>query len=308
MIRIAKFIVPTVFALALTAPASAQPVSISTTPSGSFTNSAGNLDAQERFAILKLMLNNEDRVALRWLLGHGHNGWRSAPYARLIARVRQGGTSPWATLTSMAAGLIRIPHTAQLVERFEEIRAEIAALAAVPDVDQFIQHWLPANLNTQLLADTVAQARQNATTIPGLFDGLYVLITQPEIPLEVAEVRVMSLHKSKGLSSPFVFILGCVEGLLPARPEPGLTPQARLAKLQEDRRLFYVGITRVKAELPNRVGYLALTYAQTMSAAAAYNSQIAPVGVNGGIAHLQASRFIGEMAPHAPPVRFNVAL
>jgi superfamily I DNA/RNA helicase len=85
-------------------------------------------------------------------------------------------------------------------------------------------------------------------------------------------------------------------------------PLERQAKLHEDRRLFYVGITRVKADLPNRVGYLALTYPRTMSAAAAYQSQISPVAVAGGIAQLQASRFIAEMSPHAPPALFNSPL
>jgi superfamily I DNA/RNA helicase len=150
----------------------------------------------------------------------------------------------------------------------------------------------------------VDRARAEATTIPELFESLYAAITQPEAPLEVTDVRVMSLHKSKGLSSPYVFIAGCVEGLLPGRPDHGLSPAEQLAKLQEDRRLFYVGITRVKADLPTRVGYLALTYAQTMSAAAAFKSQIAPVSTQGNVAYLQASRFIAEMAPHAPAALF----
>jgi DNA helicase II / ATP-dependent DNA helicase PcrA len=266
------------------------------------------MEAQERFAILKLLLNNEDRVALRWLLGRGHSSWHATQYARLITRIRQDHASPWTTLTNTAAGIINIPHTAQMVQRFTEIRDEITALAAVPDLNQFAQLWLPANPATQLLSEAVVRVLPDATTVSELFEGLYAAITQPEIPLEVAEVRVMSLHKSKGLSSAYVFIVGCVEGLHPARPEPGLSVQERLAKLQEDRRLFYVGITRVKADPPNRLGYLALTYARTMSTAAAFQSQIAPIGVGGGVAHLQASRFIGEMAPHAPQALFSVPL
>ena len=39
----------------------------------------GNDSAQERFAFLELLLNNEDRVALRWLLGRGHPSWRANP-------------------------------------------------------------------------------------------------------------------------------------------------------------------------------------------------------------------------------------
>jgi superfamily I DNA/RNA helicase len=87
-----------------------------------------------------------------------------------------------------------------------------------------------------------------------------------------------------------------------------MTSDEQLAKLQEDRRLFYVGITRVKADLPNRVGYLAITYSQTMLASNAFSNQITPVSTSGGIAQLQASRFIGEMAPHAPISQFNMPL
>jgi DNA helicase-2/ATP-dependent DNA helicase PcrA len=271
----------------------------------------GTVEAQERFALLKLMLNNEDRVALRWLLGRGHVSWRSPQYARLIERVRQDGVSPWVTLERMAAGQIRIPNTGQLLARFEEIRREIVALTALSltaDLDQFIQEWLPTVPNTQLLAEAVARVRQEASTVDELYGAIYTAITQPEIPLEVAEVRVMSLHKSKGLSSPYVFIVGCVEGLLPARPDDSLSLAEHAAKLQEDRRLFYVGITRVKADLPQRAGYLAITHAQTMNTAAAHRNQITPAQFAYGAAHLQPSRFISEMAPHAPRALFNTPL
>ena len=265
-------------------------------------------EAQERFAILKLFLNNEDRVALRWLLGKNHTSWHSNAYKKLLARVRQDGASPWETLTRLANGSISIPNTTPLVARFSEIRAELDSLQATQDLNNFIQLWLPESPETQLLKETVEKCRPDLTTMAELYEALYSTITQPEIPLEVAEVRVMSLHKSKGLSSPFVFIVGCVEGLMPAKPDSSLSEAERQAKLQEDRRLFYVGITRVKASPPERAGYLALTYAQRMNAADAYSSQIAPVAVSQGIAQLQPSRFIGEMAPYVPAAQFNTAL
>jgi superfamily I DNA/RNA helicase len=119
------------------------------------------MEAQERFAILKLLLNNEDRVALRWLLGSGHSSWRASQYARLSQRVQQDGLSPWVTLTRISAQEISIPHTSALVERFEVIRNELAALNAAADLDQFIQLWLPSDPNTELLREAVARARQD---------------------------------------------------------------------------------------------------------------------------------------------------
>jgi DNA helicase-2/ATP-dependent DNA helicase PcrA len=111
----------------------------------------------------------------------------------------------------------------------------------------------------------------------------------------------MSLHKSKGLSSPVVVIAGCVEGLLPSATDPDLTPVENQAALEEQRRLFFVGLTRVKADpLNNRPGVLVLTSSRSMSLADAMQSGIRPARVVYGRAHVHASRFIQELGPAAP--------
>jgi len=54
-------------------------------------------------------------------------------------------------------------------------------------------------------------------------------------------VALMSLHASKGLEFPVVFITGCEDGLLPYR-RPGAAPED--VDVDEERRLLYVGMTR----------------------------------------------------------------
>jgi DNA helicase II / ATP-dependent DNA helicase PcrA len=103
------------------------------------------------------------------------------------------------------------------------------------------------------------------------------------------------------LSAPVTFIAGCVDGLLPKQPDSTLPQAEQLAELEEQRRLFYVGISRVKAvPAQGKVGTLILTYAQNMSVAHARSAGINPAYSSYNNASLLASRFIAEMAPAAP--------
>ena len=77
--------------------------------------------------------------------------------------------------------------------------------------------------------------------------------------LDVDAVRVFTLHKAKGLEFPVVFLVSLVEDGFPVRARADLCELPReLARetlpegdhhFQEERRLFYVGMTRAKEEL-----------------------------------------------------------
>ncbi len=83
-------------------------------------------------------------------------------------------------------------------------------------------------------------------------------------------VQLMTLHSAKGLEFPLVFLCGMEEGLFPhqmSAQEPG--------RLEEERRLCYVGITRARK-------HLFLTCAEQRR-------------LHGTISYPQPSRFIGEI-------------
>jgi len=64
-------------------------------------------------------------------------------------------------------------------------------------------------------------------------------------------VTLSTLHAAKGLEWPHVVLAGCVEGLLPFRMEDddGTNTDNLALRLQEERRLMYVGITRAQRTL-----------------------------------------------------------
>jgi len=263
-----------------------------------------SLDAQRRFALLKLFVDREDRVALRWLVGLTGNNWNASGYRRVREHCEATGLTPRQALEQLSAGTLRIPYTGNIVATFEEVVVELDSLEALPDLASVIDSLLPAG------DDSVRDLRDLAVlTLDELGTNdreewlfqLMQAISQPDIPSEIQDVRIMSLHKSKGLSAPVTIIAGCVEGLLPKQPERGTPAAQAAAAIEEQRRLFFVGISRVKADLANgKPGTLILTSSRSMSLADAMGAGIAPAGVQYNVARLNASRFIAELGRHAP--------
>jgi DNA helicase-2/ATP-dependent DNA helicase PcrA len=79
-----------------------------------------------------------------------------------------------------------------------------------------------------------------------LTDFLESMVLQRETDLydpRADRVTLMTLHAAKGLEFPVVFIVGCEEGLLPYQR------QDEKPDIEEERRLFYVGMTRAQQRL-----------------------------------------------------------
>lgn len=260
--------------------------------------------AQRRFALLKLFVDREDRVALRWLLGLGHNKWHAPSYQRIRTYCETSGDTPWTLLEKLESGVLQIPYTKKLVEKFTQLKSEIEELNSLSGLVELTNFLFPDNdtgvrdiraISLKIL-DTIENDDRSI-----FLNELTTSITKPEIPTEIEDVRIMSLHKSKGLSSPVTIIAGCVEGLLPKQPENTLSQADQQAQLEEQRRLFYVGISRVKASLANgKPGTLILTYSQQMPLASAMGAGISPASASYGEARLHASRFIRELGASAP--------
>ena len=155
-----------------------------------------------------------------------------------------------------------------------------------------IDALFPAGVEWSGPAREAIVLRISEETDPGeLFDFLSGHVTQPEMPEEGTFVRVMSLHKSKGLTSKVVIVAGCIEGLVPTL-DADHTPDEAAANLEEQRRLFYVAITRCRE-------IMVLSSVIHLEKSIAYKIG-AKVRGSERMGNTITSRFVNELGPDAP--------
>jgi superfamily I DNA/RNA helicase len=248
-------------------------------------------EAQENFALLTLLSHPDDRVALRFLLGLGSPSWNAGEYGRLREKCEETGLSPWQVLQRMVDGSITIMNTNRVQCRFLEIQDKLTANRDLKGY-ALMDELFPPDAEWSAPAREAVMLRINEETESAdIFDFLSGHITQPEMPEEGVFVRVMSLHKSKGLTSKVVIVSGCIEGLVPSL-DTDLTPAETAANLEEQRRLFYVAITRCRE-------VMVLSSVIRLEKSVAYKIG-AKVRGGGTVGSTITSRFVSELGPNAP--------
>ena len=110
-------------------------------------------------------------------------------------------------------------------------------------------------------------------TLSDFLDLVLLATDEDREDSEEGKVSLMTIHAAKGLEFPVVFVVGVNEGLLPHQKS-----MSTQEELEEERRLFYVAITRAKQ-------LLYLSYASSQTAA------------SGGAYHARRSAFLDDLPP-----------
>ena len=97
--------------------------------------------------------------------------------------------------------------------------------------------------NLRELSNAMAEATEQGQTLEDMLDQAALASDADEYD-DTIPVSLMTLHSAKGLEFDAVFLAGLEEGLLPH----GRSLDSR-AEVEEERRLFYVGMTRAKQSL-----------------------------------------------------------
>ena len=93
-------------------------------------------------------------------------------------------------------------------------------------------------------------------------------------------VKLMTLHAAKGLEFDAVFLTGCEQDLLPHSRALEEDPEGGL---EEERRLFYVGVTRARRRLTLTRATTRLFFGETRwQVASTFLEELPPDSVEGG--------------------------
>ena len=122
--------------------------------------------------------------------------------------------------------------------------AKVAA-ARWSNVLDFVD-WMAKRCGGQDEGDAGAQAPGELKSVLDVAQTISVIISLAERGDDQNVVTLSTLHAAKGLEWPHVVLAGVNEGLLPFRSDDA---DATAQRIEEERRLMYVGITRARTSL-----------------------------------------------------------
>jgi DNA helicase-2/ATP-dependent DNA helicase PcrA len=219
-------------------------------------------EIKDAVAYLQLLVNPDDAIALARIANRPRRGIGDTTLGRLRTFADTLGVSLWEAVVRADEAGISGPSL-RAVSSFrgliESLRAQAGELS-VPELVETVldrscmlaayeaERTIEARGRIENLQELVGVAREYAETAddPSLstfLQGVSLTADVDTIRDEASLVTLMTLHNAKGLEFRAVFIAGMEEGVFPH--SRSLEEQG----LEEERRLFYVGVTRAKEHL-----------------------------------------------------------
>lgn len=251
-------------------------------------------EIKDVIAYLRFSLNGNDEQAFKRIINYPKRGIGDSSVAKILVAANDNGVSIWEALLNAPAFLPG--RIANVVEHFTIlIKSFRIAIDNYDAFDAAKQIAKESGILKDLYNDKTVEGLARHENVQELLNGVKEFVDDPEredkslgaflqeISLLTSQdatedenedyVSLMTIHSSKGLEYKNVFIVGLEEDLFPSQ----MMLSSR-ADLEEERRLFYVAITRAKEKLT-------LSYALTR-----YRF--------GSLKSCEPSRFLDEINPN----------
>ncbi|MGM0594310.1 MAG: DNA helicase II [Pseudomonadota bacterium] len=249
-------------------------------------------EIKDALAYLRLLVNRGDDPSFERVVNTPTRGIGTRTVEAIRERARAHGIPLWQAASGIVADKALPARATNAVNAFLELIERLARETDGQPLDERVEHVIEhsglvkhfekekgekGRARVENLEELVSAARQFEYDDEEGLDDLSAFLAHAA--LEAGEgqadayeeaVQLMTLHSAKGLEFPLVFLVGVEEELFPHRlsvEEPG--------RLEEERRLAYVGMTRAKRQL-------IITYADVRR-------------LYGEERYTRPSRFIGEI-------------
>src|SRR6478609_9771665 len=235
------------------------------------------MEIKDAMAYLRLVANRDDDAAFERAVNTPPRGIGGRTLDEVRRLAREAGVSLWQAAARLSGGGndVLAGRARNALRGFAEVIESLAAeVSDIPLNEQFDHMLQRSGLRDFYARESKGQLESRIENLDELVsvasrferradeeaEGMtelvaflaYASLEAGEGQAEAGEdgVQLMTLHSAKGLEFPLVFLAGLEEGLFPS--ERSINESGRL---EEERRLAYVGITRARQKL-------VLTYAE----------------------------------------------
>jgi DNA helicase-2/ATP-dependent DNA helicase PcrA len=226
-------------------------------------------EIKDVLSYLRLLINSKDEEALKRIINFPARGIGQTTIERLIVVANKYNRSIFEVMQNLDKVEIQINKgTQSKLQDFVTMVKSFQILNEGYDVFQITEHVIKkTGLYTELkkdgtpegiarienieellngMRDFVEEQKELADTTGSLAEFLEDVALATDLDKETGDedkVALMTVHLAKGLEFPYVFIVGMEEDLFPS----AMSMNTR-SELEEERRLFYVAITRAEKQ------------------------------------------------------------